>query len=138
MSSFFQEATYRDLVFSRILCFFETSTWSHPFFQRYWVNSRFQLQPFIRWAALFLLLRSDCSHVFFQIYCVFAEQEFYQGDIIVTNYDTSRFLENTWSDPYVKNTVFILQRLLQPSIIPGDLWVIQKNLKVMFTWGKSF
>ena len=29
------EATCNDLVFSRVLCFFETNTCNHPFFQRY-------------------------------------------------------------------------------------------------------
>ena len=84
--SLFQEATYNDLVFSRVLCFFETSTCSHPFFQRYWVNSQFQLQPSIRWMALFLLQKSNCSHSFFQIYCVFADKNW---DIINNNFDTS-------------------------------------------------
>ena len=37
-----------DRLFSKVLCFFETSSCSHPFFQRYWVNSQFQLQPSIR------------------------------------------------------------------------------------------
>ena len=35
-----------------VLCFSEKNTCSHPFFQRYWVNSNFQLQPSIRWMAL--------------------------------------------------------------------------------------
>ena len=32
------------------------------------------------------------NHVFFQTYCVIPEQELWQGDIIVTNYDTSLVL----------------------------------------------
>ena len=52
--SLFQEAVCNDLVFSRVLCFFEKSTCSHFFFQRYWVNSQFQLQPSVWWMALFL------------------------------------------------------------------------------------
>ena len=36
----------------------------------------------------FLLLKSNCSHSPFQIYCIFAEQKLRQGDTN-TNYDTS-------------------------------------------------
>ena len=46
--SLFQEATCSDLVFWRALCFFETSSGSHLFFQRHWVNSQFQLQSSIQ------------------------------------------------------------------------------------------
>ena len=35
----FKEATCRDLVFSRVLSFFEISTCNRLCFQRYWVNS---------------------------------------------------------------------------------------------------
>ena len=42
--SLFQEATCSDLVFSRVLCFFEISTCNHPCFQECWVNLPFQLQ----------------------------------------------------------------------------------------------
>ena len=45
--SLFHEAFCSDLVFLRVMCFFETSIYSNPFFQRYWVNSQFQLQPSI-------------------------------------------------------------------------------------------
>ena len=31
--------------------------------------------------------------------------------------------------PYVKGTVFILQHLLQPSLIASGLWLIRENLK---------
>ena len=37
---------------------------------------------------LFILKKSNCSHSFFQIYCVFAEQELQYRDT-KTNYDTS-------------------------------------------------
>ena len=51
--SLFQDATCSDLVFSRVLCFFEISTCNHPCFQEYGVNSPFQLQiPFIKWPSL--------------------------------------------------------------------------------------
>ena len=35
----FQEATCRDLVFSRVLSFFKISTCNRLYFQRYWLNS---------------------------------------------------------------------------------------------------
>ena len=38
---------FSDLVFLRMLCYFETSTYSHPYFQSYWVNSSIQLYPSI-------------------------------------------------------------------------------------------
>ena len=47
VSSFFQEATGIDLASSIVLCFFQTSTYSHPFFHRYWVIWRHHLQPSI-------------------------------------------------------------------------------------------
>ena len=73
----FQEATCSDLIFSRVLCFFEISTCNHRCFQGYWVNSPFQLQSSIRRMVLFffLLLKSGSSHTLFQIYCIFSEQE---------------------------------------------------------------
>ena len=43
--SLFQEPFCSDLEFSSELRFFETSTFSHLFFQRFLVNSQFQLQP---------------------------------------------------------------------------------------------
>ena len=36
------------------------------------------------------------------------------------------------SDSYVKDTVFISQHVLQPSIVTSGLWLIQENLKGMF------
>ena len=37
----------------------------------------------------------------------------------------------TWSDPHVKETVFISRHLLQPSIIASGLWLIWEKLKSM-------
>ena len=36
------------------------------------------------------------------------------------------------SDSYVKDTVFISQHVLQPSIITRGLWLILENMKGMF------
>ena len=44
------------------------------------------------WVDLFLYWESDCSHLLFQIYYVFAEQELQKGDNIITYYDTSLVL----------------------------------------------
>ena len=57
MDSFYA-VIYSDLVFSRAMCFFETSTWSNAFFQRYWDNSPFQLEPTILWYLF------DSRHVY--------------------------------------------------------------------------
>ena len=48
----------------------------------------------------------------------------------------SLFHRSTWDDSYVKDTVFISQHLVQPSIIKSGLWLIQEKLKGMFIWGK--
>ena len=37
---------------------------------------------------------------------------------------------STWSDPCVKDTVFISQHFLQSSIITAGLWLIQKSWKM--------
>ena len=86
------------------------------------------------------------------------QEELQQGDIIVINYDTSLvsgmyklrdsllFDDINSSHPfllwychyfmgaleaihYFKSTVFILQHLLEASIIVGSLWLIRENLK---------
>ena len=49
----------------------------------------------------------------------------------------SVFHGSTWSDPYVKGTVFISQHLLQPSITTNDFCLIRANMSgIMFIWGK--
>ena len=127
--SLFQEAFCSDLVFSRELCFFETSTCSHRFFK-----------------SIELIRNFSCSHPFdkeqnkranaatHSDLLVFAEQELQQGDIIVSNNDNSLvsgmyilkeviwqhqlqppifsmvvsiFHGSTWSNPYVNGTAFI-------------------------------
>ena len=64
----FQEATCRDLVFSRVLSFFEIRSCNRLCFQRYKIY--FQLQPSIGRMTPFPLQKSSCSHKFFQIYCI--------------------------------------------------------------------
>ena len=49
----------------------------------------------------------------------------------------SFFHRSAWSDPYVKDAVFITQYLLQPSIITSGLWLIREKLKSMFISGKQ-
>ena len=66
----FQEATCRDLVFSRVLSFFEIRSCNRLCFQIYKIC--FQLQPSIRRMTLFPSQRSSCSHKFFQIDCIFS------------------------------------------------------------------
>ena len=48
----------------------------------------------------------------------------------------SFFHWSAWSDPYVKDTVVILQHLLQPSITISGLSLIREKLKGMFISGK--
>ena len=40
----------------------------------------------------------------------------------------SLFHRSTWRNPYVKETVFISQHFLQPSIIISGLWLIQEKV----------
>ena len=48
----------------------------------------------------------------------------------------SLFHGSTWSNPFVKDTVFISQHFLESSIITSDLWLIWGNLKGIFIWVK--
>ena len=99
------------------------------------------------------LMTSICSQTFFQVYCIFTEQELLQGDIIVTNYNTSLVLGlhileevcyltrsvtaisfsmvvSLWSHAYVKYKVFIyLQKLWKMDSI-NLAYVIPKLAKV--------
>ena len=93
VSSFFQEATGIDLASSIVLCFFQTSTYSHPFFHRYWVIWRHHLQP-----SIFSMI-------------------------------VSLFHGSTWSNPHVKETVFISQYFLQRSIIINGLRLIREKIE---------
>ena len=99
----------------------------------------------------------------FQIFYFFVEQELKLGDIIILIHPwfqaciswrksviwwhqfqlsifsiiESLFPGSTWSVPYVKDTLFISQHLLQPSIITSGLWLIREKLKSMFISGKT-
>ena len=133
--SLFQEAVCNDLVFSRVLYFFETSTCSHPFFQRYWVNSQFQLQPFIRWKALFSIRVIAATHFFkftvclytisnllcIYIYiliiippwfkaCIYWKKSvtwWHHFDPSIFSMIVSLFHGSTWSDPHVKRSTWL-------------------------------
>ena len=70
----FQEATCKDLVFSRVLSFFEWGPVIVSVFKDIELIC-LQLHPFIQRMVLFLLSKSSCSHKFFQIYRIFSEQE---------------------------------------------------------------
>ena len=115
------------------------------------------MQPSIRCIALFLLQKSNYSHSFFQIYCVFPEQELCSKEILTmiiippwfqawiywnkfviwrhhfqpSNFSmiVSLFHVSTWSNPHVNETVFISQHFLQPSIIMSGLWLIWENVE---------
>ena len=46
----------------------------------------------------------------------------------------SLFHGSTWSNSYVKDTVFVLQHLLQTLIITSGLWMIREKLKNMLLY----
>ena len=89
-----QEVTWSDLVFSRVLCFLETRTCGRPFFQKYWINSQFQLQSSIRWMALF-----------------YSKVQLQNGDVMNTNFNTSLV-----SDLYALKKSVIWTHQFKPSI----------------------
>ena len=100
------------------------------------------------------------------LFCFLQKRNCRKIVIIVTNYDTSLvsgmyilkencylttsvtaihflmvvplFYGSTWSNPFVKDTVFISQHFLQPSIITSGLWLIQENVKGVFIWEKPY
>ena len=79
--SLFQEATCSDILFSRVLSLFEISTCNC-------LCNRFKDIELIRFQFQLCIWRMTV----FRIYCIFSEQEEpWQGDIIVINYDTSLF-----------------------------------------------
>ena len=47
------------------------------------------------------------------------------------------FHGSAWSDPYVKDTLFISQHMLQPSVITSGLWLILEKLKGVFISAKT-
>ena len=57
--SLFQKTTWSYLVFPWVLCFFETSACSHPFFLRYWVKSPLQLQLSIQFNGHFSIIKEQ-------------------------------------------------------------------------------
>ena len=44
-------------------------------------------------------------------------------------YDSVIFHRSAWGDLYIKDTVFISQHLVQPSIKTSGLWLIREKLK---------
>ena len=160
--SLYQEEICSDLVFLRVLCFFSRSTCSHPFFHRYWVNLQVQLQPSIRWITLFYYKRAiAATHSFkftvflqnrnrskevlilimippwFQAYVYWKKSVMWHHfQPTILSMIVSLFHGCTWSNPHVKETVYISQHLLQPSIITSSLWLTREKLKSMFIWGK--
>ena len=109
----------------KVTCFFKRSTCSYPFFQSFWVNSPFQLQPSI----LRYLLVS--RHIYFE-----RKSVIWRHHLKPSIFSTFLFQGGTWSNPlchehFVYFTMFISQHFLQPSIIiTSDLWLIQGNLKI--------
>ena len=112
------------------------------------------------WVVLLLFQKDTCSdlssHSFFQIYCVFAEQELYQGDtnnnyntssvlgmhilkvvcIMTTSFpaihffnDSIRIPREDLKNPHAKEILFILQHFLQLSIIITAPWLIREKVE---------
>ena len=131
--SLFQEDIRSDLVFLKVLCF---CTCSRAFFYRNWVNSQAQLQPSIRWITLFYYERVIAATHSFK-FTVFLQKRntnrkeililimipswfepciYWKKSVIWHHFQpsilsviVSLFHGSTWSNPHVKETVFISQ-----------------------------
>ena len=152
----------RHLQWSRVLCFFGKSTCSHSFFQSHFEIPicshpyddrplfiiKEQLQPRIL-SNLLCFYRIGIAarryHKYHKWYILgfrhaYIERRLLCYDIISSHpfflWLESLFHGSAWGNPYVKDTVFISQHLLQPSIMTSSLWLIRENLKGMFIWGK--
>ena len=148
----FQEATCKDLVFSRVLSFFERSNCNRLCFQRYRVHQspvaaihstngpfsiiKEQLQPQILSHLLY----------FFRTGGVLGMRKLKESPLFDDTNSSHSFL--LWychcfmaalgAIYYIKGTVFILQYSLQASIIVSNLWFIGGNLKgTVFICGKQ-
>ena len=160
----FQETTCSDQVLPRVLRFFETSSRSDPFYSK--VSILFAIPgASINWINKpFLSQKGNCSHAAFSNLLCLCRTGIVVKRCDKNNYDTSLFSGmyilkevyymttsipaihffmvvslfhgSTWVDPYVKDTVFISQHLLQPFIIRSGLWLIRENLKGMIVWWK--
>ena len=95
-NSFFQSTMF--LCFTKVVAvihslmdmlFFKRALPAWQIFESYWVNSQFQLQPSIPLNDPFFLYKRTIAATHSFRFTVFAEQELKQGDIIVTNYNTS-------------------------------------------------
>ena len=107
---FFQETTWSDLVFSAVLCFFKTSTCTHPFSHRHWVNSQVQLQPSIRWISIFYYKRVITATHSFK-FTVFLQNRNFSNRIVTI------ILILPWFQASIYWKQFIIWRHhLQPSI----------------------
>ena len=121
------------------------------------------LESSLFWKGIELICNSSCSHSLFQIYClstigiiarlyhkyqlwyllgftgIYKQKSAawrHQFQPSIFSIIVSSFNGSIWSDPYVKDTVFISKYLLQLLIIRSSRWLIRKNLKGMFIWGK--
>ena len=154
----FQGATCRDLVFSRVLSFFEKSTCNRLSFQRYRVNLppvaaihstngpfsiiKEQLQPQVLSNLLYFFRTGGVVARRYHIY----QLQYLLGFSIFKLKDSVLFHDTNSSHSFllwfyhcftgaleaihdVKGIVFISQHLLQASIIVSSLWLIRGNLK---------
>ena len=126
-------------------------------FERYWVNSQFQLQPPIWWMSSFLLSKNNCSHAKFTmlLHNKSGSKEISSLIIVIPPWFQKciywmksviwlHLLESfifsiivlllhgcTWSDPYFKDTVSISQHLLQPSVLLQAVCdLFEKNIMI--------
>ena len=147
--SLFQGATRSDLGYCvslkqalAVIPFFKANLqfhYSHPCADRYLYIIKQQLQPCIL-SNLLCACRAGITIArnWFQA-CISWKKSviwWHHFQPSICSMIWSLFHGSTWSDPYVKDTVFISQHLLQQSIITSGLWLIREKLKGMFFWGK--
>ena len=133
--SLFQEVTCSDLVFSRVLCFFEQALAVIPFFKGIELISNSSCSdPFDEWPIFYnkktiaathsfkftvFLQNRNCSKEISQILimiplwfqaCIYWKKSVlwrHQFQLSIFSMVVPLINRSTWSDPYVKRTVFI-------------------------------
>ena len=152
----FQEATCSDSVFSTVLCFFKQALAVIPFFigieliHKSSCSHPFDELPFFYYKRVIAATHSFKFTVFLQnrnfskgILTIILIPPWFQACIYwkmfviwrhhlqpsIFSMIVSLFYGSTWSNPHVKETVFISQYFLQPSIIINGLRLIREKVE---------
>ena len=154
--SLFQDATYSDLGYCvplkqalAVIPFSKANSQfhcSHPYGDRLLFIIKESLQPQILSNLLCFCRAGNVAediimiliHPWFQACIYWKKSVIWWHHFLpcIFSIKESLFQGSTWVDPYVKDTVFISQLLLQPFIITSCVWLTWENLKILFIRGK--